>query len=149
MNRNIFPLVLVLGICMLVSCKKKETTITEDQLKAQKIAFFTEKLNLTPQEAEKFWPVYNEYWDRKNQIIKEKRAAMNYSEENINKLTDGEVTKYVDLYINFQKHETDLLIEFNDRFKSVLPHSKVLKLYQTDYDFKNYLIRQLKESRQK
>ncbi len=135
-------------LSVLPSCKKK-SSFTEDELKAQKIAFFTQKLSLTSEEAERFWPVYNEYWDRKNLIIKEKRAAMKYCEENLDKMTEEEITRYADLYINFQKQETDLLIEFNDKFKQVLPHYKVLKLYQTDYDFKNYLIHQLKGSSKK
>ena len=35
--------------------------IEEEKIKALKIAFITEELNLTSNEAEKFWPVYNKY----------------------------------------------------------------------------------------
>ena len=38
----------------------------QDRIKAQKIAFFTEKIQLTVQEAERFWPVYNEFENDKN-----------------------------------------------------------------------------------
>ena len=31
-----------------------------EKLTAYKIAFFTKNLNLTPAEAEKFWPIYNQ-----------------------------------------------------------------------------------------
>jgi len=130
------------------SCKPKQEQ-SEEMLRVQKIAFFTQKLNLTPQEAELFWPVYNEYWNRKNQIIDDKRTAMKYCSKNIEKMADEEVVKYADMYINFQKQESDLLIEFNDKFKRVLPPTKVFKLYQTDYDFKTYLLQQIKKSGKK
>jgi len=119
---------------------------SEELLKAEKVAFFTQKLNLTTKEAEVFWPVYNEYWNRKNEIIDNKRTAMKKKKKNIEEMPDEEITKYADMYINFQKQESDLLIEFNDKFKKVLPPTKVLKLYQTDYDFKAYLLQQIKKS---
>lgn len=128
-----------------IACKPKHEK-SEEMLKVEKIAFFTQKLNLTSQEAENFWPVYNEYWQRKNQIIDNKRTAMKYCSDNIEKMTNEEIIKYADMYINFQKQESDLLIEFNEKFKNVLPPSKVLKLYQTDYDFKTYLLQQIKKS---
>ena len=43
-----------------------------EKLNDYKIGFFTKKLNLTSQEAEKFWPVYNDYQSQKNQIQIEK-----------------------------------------------------------------------------
>ena len=118
-------------------------------LKAEKIAFFTQKLNLTTKEAESFWPVYNDYWARKNQIIDAKRTAMKYCAKNIETMDNTEIVKYANMYVDFQKQEADLLVEFNEKFKSVLPPQKVLKLYQTDYDFKTYLLHQIKKSGEK
>ncbi|TAL60732.1 MAG: hypothetical protein EPN88_15515, partial [Bacteroidetes bacterium] len=45
-----------------------------EKLNAFKIGFFTKKLNLTSQEAEKFWPVYNEYQKQKDMIQQDKRS---------------------------------------------------------------------------
>ena len=33
----------------------------KENIEAQKVAFITSKLNLTTEESQKFWPVYNEY----------------------------------------------------------------------------------------
>jgi hypothetical protein len=129
-----------------LSACKSEQEKTEEMLKAEKVAFFTKKLELTPAESEQFWPVYNLYWERKNQIIESKRTAMKFCSLNIEKMSNEEIVKYADMYVNFQKQEADLLIEFNTKFQSVLPASKVLKLYQTDYDFKTYLLHQIKKS---
>ncbi|HUW06184.1 MAG TPA: hypothetical protein VMW01_07970 [Williamwhitmania sp.] len=114
-------------------------------VKAQKIAFFTQKLNLTPDEAQRFWPVYNEYWSRKNIIIADRRETMAYCQKNLSRMSSKEIKAYADKYVGFQKKEADLLLEFNLKFQKVLPVEKVMKLYQADNDFKNWLLQQIKE----
>ena len=121
----------------------------EEMVKAQKIAFFTEKLNLTTEDAQLFWPVYNEYWQKKNKIIDDRRNAMKFCSENLEKLSDKEIERYGDLYINFHKQESDLLIEFNEKFKKVLTPEKVIKLYFADYEFKTYLLQQIRNAPKK
>lgn len=121
----------------------------DDQIKSQKIAFFTEKLSLTPDEAQKFWPVYNDYWKRKNRIIEDRKVLMKQCSENLEKFTAVEVEKYADQYINSHKLESDLLEEFNQKFKKVLPVEKVMKLYFADHEFKTYLLQQIRNSSKK
>jgi len=115
-------------------------------VKAQKIAFFTEKLDLTSLEAQDFWPLYNDYWKRKNVIISERRETMVYCEKNLNRMSTKEIKAYADKYVGFQRREADLLNEFNGRFQKVLPAEKVMKLYLADNEFKNWLLQQIKGS---
>lgn len=143
MNRK--TIILILVSLILFSCKSKVEK-GEEELKAEKVAFFNKKLNLTKEEADLFWPVYDEYWVKKNQIYDNRRSAMKYCGKNLEKLSDEEITKYADMYVNFKKEESDLLVEFNDKFKKVLPPTKVFLLYQTDYEFKNYLLKQIQNS---
>lgn len=141
--------ILYITISLLVfACKPKQEK-SEEKLKEEKVAFFNQKLDLTTQESEDFWPVYNEYWKRKNQIYDDKRTAMKYCSKNIDRMTNEEIIKYADMYINFQKQESELLIEFNEKFKKVLPPKKVFVLYKTDYEFKTYLLQQIKNSGKK
>jgi len=130
---------------LLITCKQKVEK-NEAELKAEKVAFFNKKLNLTKEEADLFWPIYNEYWVKKNQIYDNRRSAMKYCDKNLVTLSDEEITKYADMYVNFKKEEADLLVEFNEKFKKVLPPTKVFLLYQTDYEFKNYLLKQIQNS---
>ena len=68
--KNLLVILLILtGFCSGLNaqgcgdnCKKKE------QIKAQKVAFITDKLQLTVEEAQQFWPVYNEL-DKKSEDI--------------------------------------------------------------------------------
>ena len=140
-----FVLIASLGLGV-VSYGQDANQNNAELVKAQKIAFFTEKLSLTPDEAQRFWPVYNDYWNRKNKIIGERRETMAYCDKNMGRMSAKEIKAYADKYVSYQKQEAELLIEFNAKFQKILPVEKVMKLYQADNEFKNWLLQQIKGS---
>ena len=42
-----------------------------ERIKAQRVAFITDRLSLTPDEAQKFWPIYNQFTDEFEGVKKE------------------------------------------------------------------------------
>ncbi|MES2777639.1 MAG: hypothetical protein V4722_25905 [Bacteroidota bacterium] len=52
---------LLIGIAPLLSLHAQPEERNEDAIESLKIAFLTKQLELTPEEAQKFWPVYNQY----------------------------------------------------------------------------------------
>lgn len=144
--KRFFLITTALCLALTINVLGQSNTEKEDLVKAQKIAFFTEKLRLTPEEAQEFWPVYNNYWKKKNVIVEERKKAMQYCSDNMDRMSSKEIERYGDMYINFLKQESDLLIEYNKKFKKLLSPDKIMKLYQADYDFKTYLLRQIRNS---
>ncbi len=126
--------------------QKNKSGEVEKLVQAQKIAFFTDKIGLTPEEAEKFWPIYNEYWEKKNKIYVERKKTMNNYSENVDKLSDSQLTKLSDKYISFETREAQLLKEYHSKFTKILPIEKVMKIYLADYEFKAYLLKKLRNS---
>lgn len=120
-----------------------------ERFNAQKIAFYTQKLNLTSAEAEKFWPIYNEYQKKKNDILLEKRDTDRYLRQSFSTLSDKEIEEISDKYIEFNKEEADLLTIYHKEFKKVLPIKKVIKLYQAENQFKEMLLRQIRNNQQR
>lgn len=140
--------IIILLICLLsslsvISQETKDQSIRE-QIQTEKIAFFTEKIGLTLQEAEKFWPVYNEYWDKKNKIDEERKKAMNAFLNNPDNFSRSEIEELVDNYVDYRMQKAELLEEYHQKFKEVLPVEKVVRVYVADYDFKAYLLNKLK-----
>ncbi len=115
-----------------------------ERVQAQKIAFFTERLQLTTSEAEKFWPVYNDFQSRKNKIAGERRTLTQYFDDNSSNMTQEEISESLDKFIELQKKETELLETYNEKFKQILPEEKVMKIYITEFQFKNWLLKQLR-----
>ena len=118
----------------------------EKALKAEKVAFLTKKLELTTDEAKVFWPIYDEYWDRKNTILSERRKFVDEFLKESDKLSDADIINYTNRYVNSHRQETELLAEFNTRLKTILSPKKIMLLYQSNYEFKGYLLQKVKES---
>ncbi len=127
-------------------------TSKHEQLLSAKIAFYTSEMNLTPQEAAAFWPVYNQYWEEKEiahkrvqrnmrvlmMILKEKKP--NY-EDNLRRILDAYITSLsIDGVINRKYYE---------EFQKVLPVEKVAAFYKAEEDFRIRLIYELRKGGEK
>ena len=117
------------------------------ELQAQKVGFFTKKLQLTSREAQEFWPVYNDYQVRKNKIIQDRRNSTRYYMQNFNNLSEKEIEEMTGKYIRLMKEESDLLLAYHKKFKEVLPINKVMKIYIAEEQYKTFLLRQLRNRR--
>ena len=118
-----------------------------ERFQSQKIAFITNKLKLTPKEAQSFWPTYNDYDAKKQTLNQNKLKTVVRFQNEENKLSEKESADLADLYISLQKQEALLAEEYNAKFKLLLPASKVLKLYQAELQFKRELLKQLKQGK--
>jgi hypothetical protein len=116
-------------------------------IEAQRIAFITQELNLTPDEAKVFWPVYNEYEAKRHDLRKSFRDAENMHKDDIDKLTEKEATQLLDNQIIEAQKFLDLRKEYHTKFKAVLPAVKVLKLYDAERDFQKMLIDKLRQNK--
>lgn len=106
-----------------------------EEIRNMKIAFFTEALQLTPEQSAKFWPVYNQYWGELRKIGHNRRTLY----KTIREGKPGESQQKELLSImDAERKVTDTYI---GKFKEVLPDDKVAKIFVADEDFKNYLIR--------
>lgn len=118
-----------------------------EKIQAQKVAFITGKISLTPEEAQYFWPVYNEYEKKKEELINKQRNATRQAMEGIDALPDREIENLLTDFIEVQKAQSALLEDYNRKFLQILSAEKVMKLYIAEIQFKNFLLRQIKENR--
>lgn len=120
-------------------------TENRERLDAFKIAFFTKRLNLSSQEAEKFWPVYNEYQNMRIKIQLERQQLNRAFNQNVANLSDREITELGDKLIGLEVKEAELAVEFHKRVKTILPPAKVLRLYQAENQYRAQLLNELQE----
>lgn len=119
-----------------------------ERFSTYKIGFFTKKMNLTSQEAEKFWPVYNDYQKQKNLIQREKMMLIRDFNQNESALNDSQLTEMGDRLIKNMSDETSLTVGFHKKIRELLPPAKVLKYYQAENQYKIQLLRELQENKQ-
>ena len=99
------------------------------RIEALKIAYLTKKLNLSPEEAQRFWPVYNNYASE----LREARA-----EQRRNKATEIETEEKI---LNIRK-------KYNKEISNALSAEKVNTFFRSEKEFGNYVQKELSERRQ-
>ncbi len=122
-----------------------------EKIKALKTAHITDRLDLTAAEAEKFWPVYNEF-DKKLMAHrkKERNEIMGKLRNgNIDSLTDKEANIIIDRMLVMKTSELEYRKELVTNLKEVLPPKKIIKLHRAEESFKRMLLDRLKERRGK
>jgi len=116
-----------------------------ERIKAEKISFFTSNLDLTPAEAQAFWPVYNEFEKKRFEIQRQIHRFERMSDEEYAKLTEPEIEKMTNNYIESFENEANLRKEYHLQFQKILPKKKVLLMYRTENEFRSHLIREYRK----
>jgi hypothetical protein len=117
-------------------------------IEAQRIAFITQELKLTPDEAKVFWPVYNEYDAKRHELKKSFKESGDFRKIDFDKITEKEANQILDNQIIEAQKFLDLRKEYHAKFKSVLPSVKVLKLYDAEREFQKMLMDKIKQHKQ-
>lgn len=114
-----------------------------DRINAAKVAFFTQQLDLTVDEAQKFWPVYNEYNKEVDAARDELRKA-NMTMNNPEKKAD-ELRAALKSYSDSQKKEAQLTEQYINKLLKILPVEKVAKVFTAEEMFRMQLLYQFRQ----
>lgn len=145
-TRFIYPILFLLITSLSFAQDYKER---REKVKALKVAFITEKLELTSEEAQKFWPLYNAYDESKSELRYEKmRNILNrFKPGNVESLSEKEASA---LLIQMEKIEEDLFNlrrKFIKDLQSIVSAKKIIKLKKAEEDFNRELLKQMREKR--
>ena len=138
--------ILLLLIATLPVMRLSAQNTNLEKLNTYKIGFFTKRLNLTSQEAEKFWPVYNEYQAQKNLIQLEKGKLIRTFNQGESTLSDSQVSEIGDKLIGCITQESALAVTLHKKLKEVLPPGKVIRFYQAENQYKAQLLNELQNT---
>jgi len=110
-----------------------------EQIEAIKVAFITKKLDLTTEEAQKFWPVYNNYQKELMELMKKRREDR--------QKTDIAPNDKINADLAYETKMLDLKKKYKKLYSRAIPAEKILLLYQAEHEFREHLIKQLNHRR--
>lgn len=119
-----------------------------DKIKQLKIVYITEQLELSPTEAEQFWPIYRELELKLKQLKKESKKIQEIFTNNIETISEEELAKKMDQLFKNQIEETNLKREYFNKFAKVIGYKKTTKLLAVDKEFKQKLLKELKKRKE-
>ncbi len=115
----------------------------EERIESMRIAYITEQLDLTPNEASEFWPVYNEF-KKKSRDLREGVEG----DGETNNMSDSELEAYLNKRFEIEQKELDLKKAYFEKFKTVLAIRKVVRLPQAEKRFKGEVLKAMQRRRQ-
>lgn len=111
------------------------------KIESAKIGMITNRLNLTPDQASQFWPVYNEYNGKKQELNRRIRQLRN--EPTRSNLSDDQLKNGLREATATKQKLADLDEEYMDRFLKVISAKQLSELYSAERDFNTILLREL------
>ena len=126
---------------MLIYAQPGMSQEARERIESQRIAFITQKVHLNPDQATKFWPVYNEYRD----ALKEMRE--DFERPDLDNISDEEATKVIDHHLQMEQKRLDLKRNLTARLKGVISPRQTLQLFAAEMQFNRELLRKAQEFR--
>lgn len=144
--KNILPLLLFLTSFSFFAQNGKIDEKRE-KIKAFKVSFLTTELELSPTEAEKFWPIYNAYDDKQYELkyLKMKTYLRKLKDENLKNLSDKEAATLLSQIESTDKEIYQLREKYMSNLKKVLSAKKILLLKKSEDDFNRKLLQQYRD----
>ncbi len=126
---------------------KEKLQQKKEQVKSMKIAYITSELDLTPDEAAKFWPLYNDFEEKQREIRQEKIKNYMDRSQSSDKLSEKEATTLINQMETAEEDLHQLRKKFISNLKGVLPATKILKLKKAEDEFSKKLLQQYRDKR--
>jgi hypothetical protein len=149
-NKPVLNIILLAILSMFTQALFAQQQDRQDRIENMHTAYITEKVGLTPEQAQKFWPVYNQFKADQDELQKQRRENARKVKDagGIDNMSDADVQKLVENEIDIKSRELDLHKKYVVKFQEVISLKQVAKLFMAEEQFKLYLLEQLKKRRQ-
>ncbi|QHL86781.1 hypothetical protein GU926_04730 [Nibribacter ruber] len=143
----------MMALCLLLFCAvftqvhaqtKKETPEERkaryEKINNAKIAFIADKVNLTAEQAQRFWPIYNEHEARKRDL---RHKAKQFRDENLASMTDEQIQTGLENRLAYRQRELDMDKEYMERYLRVITSRQLALFYRAEREFTKLLLDRL------
>ncbi len=133
MNKHIQILLLLVALTTQVIAQRGGGERKEEKIEQIKIAMLSTKLNLDEKTAQRFWPIYNQFVAERNSIIEQKRAGRKEGEA----MDASKKLEMEEQMLNLKKR-------YMAEFSKVLNPTQVNQLFEAEREFREMLMRRMK-----
>ena len=115
---------------------------SEDKIHALKVVYFTEELNLSTKEAEKFWPIYNKHNEIYESLRDAEWDAIKKGLREVDTYTDEDAEVLLSRYKNYLNQRLENRLAFINELNTVISSKKIMQLKHAEYNFNKKLLKQ-------
>lgn len=115
-----------------------------ERFEAEKVAYITQQLSLTVEEAQAFWPVYNQAQKEQREDMAKVREARKALRQALNEgKSDEEISALLDAFLKARAEKKDYMAAYRSDFVKAIGESKTAKLYLSEDSFRNKALREM------
>lgn len=118
---------------------------SNEKIEAFKVGIFTQQMQLTVEESQTFWPLYNEY-EVKKEALKEQYNTKGQFRQ-LDNMSDEKAEQLILKHFEGEEAELSLKRTYFEKFKAILPMKKVAKIYKAERVFKQKLVQEMRKRR--
>jgi Spy/CpxP family protein refolding chaperone len=115
------------------------------QIQDAKVSMISNRLNLTPDQSEKFWPVYNDYSEKRRELRRAQRKIIN--EKRSGGLTDKAALESLKEVQELKQKEVDLEKQYQEKFLTIISPLQLTELQSAEKSFNDMLLQRLDRKR--
>ncbi|HSP41080.1 MAG TPA: hypothetical protein VLN46_06565 [Gillisia sp.] len=131
-------IVIVIFLSALTSLQAQDKNSHREKIKAMKVAFITQELNMSSQTAQKFWPVYNKYEMDKRSLHKRE----NVDWDNIGTISDSKAEEMLKEYLAIEREEYIIKKQLFSDLGKILSTKEIVLLHKLEADFNKKMIQE-------
>jgi hypothetical protein len=148
-NKYIFSLVLLLSLIGgNLLAQGTNLRPQKDQMESLRIAFYTREMNLSPQEATLFWPIFNQFKEEEATLRKNSRSQLREDfKSTIETMSDENARLHIADILELQEKEAALKKKYLQEITKALSPKKALLMLSAEQNFKKELLRHIQEKR--
>jgi hypothetical protein len=136
---------LILGFMGFYSTLSAQNKAAMRKIESARIALITERLGLSPAQAERFWPIYNEYSTQRRQIRNQWTEARKGVDPQT--MTEQQSQQMMNLRFEVKQKELNLEKDYAKRLRKVISSQQILSLRNAEDDFKRMLLQRIEQRR--
>ena len=110
------------------------------QLENAKIAFISSRVSLTQEQAQRFWPLYNEFSTKRRDLNRDGRLLRR---DITDALTDQQIRDNMQQSFAARQQELNLEKDYFERFQKVITLRQVAQLLNAERDFTKEVIKRV------
>lgn len=137
----------VLMFCGLPFGLRAQSEEAMKKIESARIALISERLGLTPEQAERFWPLYREYYQQRRAIRQQlSQERNNFEPAN---LSEEESRAIMARALELKQRELNLEKNYSERLLRVISSQQMLQLRNAEHDFQEMLLKRLQNERER
>ena len=135
---------LLLASCITLNAQENREK-RDERIRTFKVGFLTERLELSPEEAQSFWPIYNAFDKDMERLRKSEFEAIHSTRTDFESITEPQAAQILSTVLDVEQKRAQYKTQLAEKLQKVLPTKKVLALFKAEEDFKRRLLKQLRK----